>query len=64
LAPAGDEQRVENGVADLLRRGTGADLQRAFHRETGDLTAVVRAAVAVAAGADPEAGRATRGATG
>jgi carboxylate-amine ligase len=47
LADAGDEQRVSDGVARLLARGTGADLQRRVHRETGDLTAVVRAAVAV-----------------
>jgi carboxylate-amine ligase len=29
----------------VLRRGTGADLQRAVHREAGDPRAVVRAAV-------------------
>ena len=34
----------------MLRRGTGADLQRRVHRETGDLAAVVRAAVDVTAG--------------
>ncbi|MGY1722336.1 carboxylate-amine ligase [Blastococcus sp. SYSU DS0533] len=45
LADAGDEQRVRDGVAALLTRGTGADLQRQVHRETGDLAAVVRAAV-------------------
>jgi carboxylate-amine ligase len=50
LADAGDEQRVTDGLAALLRRGTGADLQRRVHEETGDLTAVVRAAVAVTAG--------------
>ena len=54
LADAGDEQRVTDGLAALLRRGTGADLQRRVHRETGgDLGAVVRAAVAVTA-AEPE----------
>ncbi len=45
LAAAGDEQRVAAGVAAVLRRGTGADLQRRVHAGTGDLTAVVRAAV-------------------
>lgn len=45
LADAGDEVRVRDGLAALLRRGTGADLQRRVHRDTGDLTAVVRAAV-------------------
>jgi glutamate---cysteine ligase / carboxylate-amine ligase len=50
LADAGDEQRVADGMATLLRRGTGADLQRRVHRETGDLAAVVRAAVDLTAG--------------
>jgi carboxylate-amine ligase len=50
LSDAGDEQRVTDGVARLLARGTGADLQRRVHRETGDLTAVVREAVAVTTG--------------
>ena len=45
LAAAGDEQRVADGVAAVLDRGTGADLQRRVFAETGDLTAVVRAAV-------------------
>ena len=45
LADAGDEQRVADGLHALLRRGTGADLQRRVYRETGDLAAVVRAAV-------------------
>ncbi|MFW3172388.1 glutamate--cysteine ligase [Geodermatophilus sp. CPCC 206100] len=45
LADAGDEQRVADGVASVLRRGTGADFQRRVHAETGDLAAVVRAAV-------------------
>jgi carboxylate-amine ligase len=53
LADAGDEQRVTDGVAALLRRGTGADLQRRVHEQTGDLAAVVRAAVAVTAGNPP-----------
>jgi carboxylate-amine ligase len=47
LADAGDEQRVTDGVAAVLDRGTGADLQRRVHEETGDLAAVVRAAVEV-----------------
>ena len=56
LADAGDEQRVADGMAAILRRGTGADLQRRIHRETGgDLAAVVRTAVAVTAGKDPAA---------
>jgi carboxylate-amine ligase len=50
LADAGDERRVADGVTALLRRGTGADLQRAVHRRTGDLAAVTRAAVAATAG--------------
>ncbi|MGK5113277.1 MULTISPECIES: glutamate--cysteine ligase [unclassified Geodermatophilus] len=45
LADAGDEQRVTAGVAEVLRRGTGADFQRRVHEATGDLAAVVRAAV-------------------
>lgn len=50
LSDAGDEHRVAEGLATLLRRGTGADLQRRVHRETGDLAAVVRAAVEVTTG--------------
>ena len=45
LARHGDEQRVDAGVAQVLRRGSGAVLQRAVFAETGDLAAVVRAAV-------------------
>jgi carboxylate-amine ligase len=45
LADAGDERHVADGVAALLDRGTGADFQRHVHEETGDLGAVVRAAV-------------------
>jgi YbdK family carboxylate-amine ligase len=45
LAATGDEQRVAAGVAAVLDRGTGADLQRRVFAATGDLTAVVRAAV-------------------
>jgi carboxylate-amine ligase len=59
LAAAGDEQRVTDGLAELLRRGTGADVQRRVHRRTGsDLAAVVRAAVAVTAGEEEPTGRA------
>ena len=50
LADAGDEQRVADGLATVLRRGTGADLQRRVLRETGDLPAVARAAVAATSG--------------
>jgi len=53
LIESGDLERVADGVAALLRRGTGADLQRRVFSETGDLSAVVRAAVAVTAG-EPE----------
>jgi carboxylate-amine ligase len=44
LADAGDEHRVAGGIETILRRGTGAELQRRVHRDTGDLGAVVRAA--------------------
>jgi carboxylate-amine ligase len=49
LVDAGDEERVADGVATLLRRGTGAELQRRVYRETGDLAAVLRAAVDITA---------------
>lgn len=50
LVDAGDEQRVADGLAGLLRRGTGADFQRRVHTDSGgDLRAVVRAAVEVTA---------------
>ena len=55
LADVGDEQRVEHGVVTVLRRGTGADLQRRVHAETGDLSAVVRAAVDLTTGGTPGA---------
>jgi carboxylate-amine ligase len=64
LADAGDERRVDDGIGALLDRGTGADLQRRIHRETGDLSAVVRAAVAVTAGREQDATETTRGTTG
>jgi carboxylate-amine ligase len=58
LTDAGDDQRISAGLGVLLRRGTGADLQRRVHRETGDLAAVVRAAVAVTAGSAANTGQA------
>jgi carboxylate-amine ligase len=59
LADAGDEQRIAQGIQELLRRGTGADLQRRVHRESdGDPRAVVRAAVAVTAGEPVETSQA------
>jgi len=62
LADAGDDARVADGLGAILRRGTGADLQRRLHKETGgDLAAVVRAAVAVTAGEPDPAARATFG---
>jgi len=64
LADGGDEQRVTDGLALLLRRGTGADLQRRVHRETGDLSAVVRVAVAVTAGRPEGTAQAAHGSTG
>ncbi|MGY1776282.1 glutamate--cysteine ligase [Geodermatophilus sp. SYSU D00804] len=50
LEASGDRQRVADGVAAVLERGTGADLQRRVHADTGDLTAVVRAAVQLTTG--------------
>ncbi|MGY1772607.1 carboxylate-amine ligase [Blastococcus sp. SYSU D00813] len=47
LSDAGDEERVSAGVATILDRGTGAEQQRRVHRDSGDLTAVVRAAIEV-----------------
>jgi glutamate---cysteine ligase / carboxylate-amine ligase len=64
LADTGDEQRVTDGLAALLHRGTGADLQRQVHRESGgDLGAVVRAAVAVTSGQPAGTDRAPGGRT-
>jgi carboxylate-amine ligase len=58
LADAGDEQRVADGVTAQLHLGTGADLQRRVPVQSGDLSAVVRGAVAVTAGnAVPAPGR-------
>jgi carboxylate-amine ligase len=45
LGRHGDQDLVAAGVTDLLRRGSGAVLQRAVYEETADLAAVVRAAV-------------------
>jgi carboxylate-amine ligase len=64
LAHAGDEQRVADGLGALLRRGTGADLQRRVHEETADLTAVVRAAVTLTGGRPEGTDRAATVATG
>jgi carboxylate-amine ligase len=50
LTASGDLELVERGVAEVLRRGTGADLQRRVFAEAGDLAAVVRAAVAATHG--------------
>jgi carboxylate-amine ligase len=58
LRDAGDEQRVADGTTALLGRGTGADLQRRVHADTGDLAAVVGTAVAVTSGQDDDAARA------
>jgi carboxylate-amine ligase len=58
LTEADDEQRVTDGIDALLRRGTGADLQRQVYRETGDLGAVVRAAVELT-NEDPSSARAS-----
>jgi glutamate---cysteine ligase / carboxylate-amine ligase len=64
LADAGDERRVSEGIAALLDRGTGADLQRRVHRRTGDLAAVVRAAVAVTSGQSEDVAAAAETITG
>ncbi len=64
LRETGDEQRAADGVAALLRRGTGADLQRRVHADTGDLAAVVRTAVAVTSGRDEDTAGATLPPTG
>jgi len=65
LVDAGDEQRVTDGVMAILRRGTGAELQRRVYRETGgDLGAVVRAAVALTAGEPEPAAQAPASAAG
>jgi carboxylate-amine ligase len=64
LAAAGDEERITHGVAALLGRGTGADLQRRVHTATGDLAAVVRTAVAVTAGEPQDSARAPAAADG
>jgi carboxylate-amine ligase len=50
LDDSGDLALVEHGVAEVFRRGNGADLQRRVFAATGDLAAVVRAAVTVTHG--------------
>ncbi|MPV87901.1 YbdK family carboxylate-amine ligase [Georgenia ruanii] len=52
LRGLGDEDLVDERVATVLRRGTGARRQREVLRRTGSLTAVVDDAVQVTAGAD------------
>lgn len=42
----GDDQAVEHGLAQLLKDGSGADMQRADYQPSQDLCHVVRAAVA------------------
>jgi YbdK family carboxylate-amine ligase len=46
LEQTGDLCSVRKLLEDLLRRGTGADLQRDVYARTGDMTKVVRYAVA------------------
>ncbi len=50
LETSGDRGWVADGVAAVLARGTGADLQRRVDRDTGDLAAVVGAAVRLTPG--------------
>jgi carboxylate-amine ligase len=50
VTESGDLELIERGVAEVFRRGTGADLQQRVFAETGDLAAVVRAAVAATHG--------------
>jgi glutamate---cysteine ligase / carboxylate-amine ligase len=45
LTDHGDLDAATDGLKRLLSRGNGATLQRRVHKETGDLAAVVRAAV-------------------
>jgi YbdK family carboxylate-amine ligase len=45
LEQAGDLATVRDLIEAPLRRGTGADLQRAVHARTGDMTKVVQAAL-------------------
>jgi carboxylate-amine ligase len=55
LDEAGDAGAVAELLAALLSRGSGADVQRAAYRRSGQLAGVVRDAVAVTAGG-PEPG--------
>jgi YbdK family carboxylate-amine ligase len=50
LVAAGDLGLAEDLLAALLARGSGAEVQRQIHRQTGDLTAVVAHAMAVTDG--------------
>ncbi|MGH3382114.1 MAG: glutamate--cysteine ligase [Actinoallomurus sp.] len=45
LSEAGDLGTVEDLLLDVLKRGTGADLQRHLHQRTGELAKVVTHAV-------------------
>jgi carboxylate-amine ligase len=64
LTDAGDDVRVVEGAAEILRRGTGADLQRRVLEQTGDLAAVVREAVAVTSAPPEGSGRTMHSTTG
>ena len=64
LAEAGDEQRVSDGLRQLRSRGTGADQQRRVFEQSGDLPAVVRAAVARTHGEPAPTAQATAMPTG
>jgi glutamate---cysteine ligase / carboxylate-amine ligase len=50
LGDNGDLDLVRHGLAEVRRRGTGADLQRRVFAQTGDLAAVVRSAVSATHG--------------
>jgi glutamate---cysteine ligase / carboxylate-amine ligase len=50
LGDNGDLDLVQHGLAEVRRRGTGADLQRRVFAQTGDLAAVVRSAVSATHG--------------
>lgn len=51
----GDEAAVERGVAEILRRGTGADRQRAVFATTGAVRDILVDAAAVTIGEEPDA---------
>ena len=64
LADAGDEQRIDEGLHAVLRRGTGADLQRRVHRETGRPRPPSSAPPSAITTGRPETAQATSGRTG